>query len=199
MKITLQPNEYPKIMQRVKDAGFDTFEHQDYDMNIIGERNPNGTVDAFDDWIHVCYLEGGQWQWYAYKCTTDAGKYWLEHANTKGTAILVHNRQYKGAYKLGLHRGQYLALIQRGNEVCVWRDRDGDLEHDWGQNIECGYFGINIHRASAVSESERVNKYSAGCQVIADPEEFEHFLYVCQLQVQHLGYEKFSYTLLLGE
>lgn len=199
MKITLQPNEYPKIMQRVKDAGFDTFEHQDYDINIIGERNPNGTVNAFDDWIHVCFMEGGQWQWHAFKCTTDAGKYWLEHANTKGTAILVHNRQYKGAYMMGLHRGNYLALVQQGNEVCVWRDRNGDLNHDWGQHTECGYFGINIHRASAVSESERVNKYSAGCQVIADPEEYKTFLDLCGLQITNLGYSKFTYTLLLGE
>ena len=110
---------YPSILQRVKDAGFATFESQDYDMNIIGERNPNGTVNAFDDWIHLCFLEGGVWQWHAYKCTTDAGKYWLEHANTRGTAILAHNRQYRGAYQFGLHRGQYRALVQTGNEVCV--------------------------------------------------------------------------------
>lgn len=190
---------YPSILQRVKDAGFATFESQDYDMNIIGERNPNGEVNKFDDWIHLCFLEGGLWQWHAYKCTTDAGKYWLEHASSRGTAILAHNKQYKGAYKFGLHRGQYKALVQTGNEVCVWRDRDGDLDHDWGQNMECGYFGINIHRASAVSESERVNKYSAGCQVIADPDEYDHFLALCELQIRHLGYDKFTYTLLLGE
>jgi len=201
VRIELSENEYPAILQRVKDAGFTTFESVDYDMNIIGERNPNGETDRFDDWIHLCFKENGQWQWHAYKCTTDAGKYWLkdENRHKDGTAILVHNRQYRGAYIIGLHRGQYCALVQRGNEVSIWRDRNGDLNHDWGENMESGYFGINIHRASEERESKSVNKYSAGCQVIADPDEFDNFIGLCRLQEKHLGYKKFSYTLLLGE
>jgi len=50
---------YPSILQRVKDAGFAVFESTDYDMNIIGERNPQGEVNKFDDWIHIVFLEGG--------------------------------------------------------------------------------------------------------------------------------------------
>ena len=196
MRITLEENQYPRILQRVKDAGFVVFDSVDYDMNIIGERNPNGEADKFDDWIHLVFLERGVWQWHAYKCTTDAGKYYLKTGNT---AILIHNRQYRGAYMLGQHRGQYEALVQRGNKVCVWRDRDGDTDHDWGLNKECGYFGINIHRASSQQASQQVGKYSAGCQVIQDPDEYHHFLALCRLQVQHTGYTKFSYTLLLGE
>lgn len=196
MRIQLSENEYPAILQRVKDAGFATFESRDYDMNIVGERNPNGETNKFDDWIHLCFKENGQWQWHAYKCTTDAGKFYLQNGNT---AILVHNRQYRGAYIIGLHRGKYCALVQRGNEVCVWRDRNGDLNHDWGEHMECGYFGINIHRASAEIESQSVGRYSAGCQVIADPDEYNHFIALCRLQVQHLGYDQFTYTLLLGE
>ena len=196
MKIPLMPTAYPSILQSVKDAGFAVFESVDYDMNIIGERNPNGEPDRFDDWIHVCYLEGGSWQWHAYKCTTDAGLYYLRNGNT---AILIHDRQYRGAYMLGLHRGQYEALVQRGNEVCVWRDRNADNVHDYGQNEECGYFGINIHRASRIVASQSVDQYSAGCQVIQDPDEYEHFIALCKLQPQHTGYDKFSYTLLMGE
>ena len=196
----LTEEAYPSILQRVKDAGFVVFESNDYDMNIIGERNPNGETNKFDDWIHVLFLEDGQWQWYAFLCTTDAGKYWLkdENRNKKGTAILVHNRQYRGAYIMGKHRGQYRALVQRGNDVCIWRDRNGDNVHDYGENEECGYFGINIHRASAVRKTESVNKYSAGCQVIADPKDFDQFLSLCDLQIEHLGVDRFSYTLLMG-
>lgn len=196
MRIPLSPDAYPHILARVKQAGFTVFESVDYDMNIIGERNPNGEPDRFDDWIHICYLEGGSWQWHAYKCTTDAGLYYLRNGNT---AILIHNRQYRGAYMLGLHRGQYEALVQRGNEVCVWRDRNADNVHDYGQNEECGYFGINIHRASRIVASQSVDQYSAGCQVIQDPDEYNDFIKRCKLQPERTGYDKFSYTLLMGE
>lgn len=187
---------YPSILDRVKAKGFKVFETIDYDLNIIGERNPRGTADQFDDWIHVLFLKDQQWQWHTFRATTDAGKHYLQSGNT---AILVHDRQYRGVYMIGLHRGQYEALVQRGAEVCVWRDRNADLVHDMGENMECGYFGINIHRASAVRESESVDRYSAGCQVIANPDQFEHFMQLCKMQIEKTGFDRFTYTLLLGE
>jgi len=186
----------PKIIELARSQGFVVFDGQDWDLNIIGERNPEGQADRFDDWIHVCYKDQGVWIWHAFQCTTDAGKHWLQSRNT---AILCHNRQYRGVYMLGLHRGQYEALVQRGGEVSVWRDRNGDTVHDYGQNEESGYFGINIHRASATHESETVGKYSAGCQVIADPNEYDIFIGLCRRQVAETGYDRFSYTLLMGE
>ena len=191
----LEFDDYPKILERVKQAGFKVFESNDYDLNIIGERNPRGKVNKFDDWIHVCFTVDGVWQWYAYKCTTDAGLHYLKQGNT---AILVHDQQYRGAYLIGLHRGQYWALVQRGNTVDVWRDRNKDDVHDYGSNMERGFFGINIHRASAKGESKIVDEYSAGCQVIADPDDFAEFMTLCRLQVENLGYDQFSYTLLMG-
>ena len=42
--------ERPEILDRVKALGFATFESgADYDLNIIGERNPRGRADHFDD------------------------------------------------------------------------------------------------------------------------------------------------------
>ena len=196
MRIPLSPDAYPHILSRVKQAGFTVFESVDYDMNIIGERNPQGEADRFDDWIHVCFLEGGSWQWHAYKCTTDAGIYYLKKADT---AILIHDRQYRGAFKIGLHRGKYEALVQTGNKVCIWRDRNRDNKIDMGSDEVCGYFGINIHRANKNSVSQVVGPHSAGCQVIQDPDEYAHFIALCKLQPQHTGYDKFSYTLLMGE
>jgi len=192
----LEVNEYPEILLRVKALGFKVFEKVDYDMNIIGERNPNGKTNQFDDWIHLLFKQDGIWQWYAYPCTTDAGKHYLLKGNT---AILVHNQQYSRAYMLGLHRGNYRALVQRGNEVKVWRDRNQDLYHDYDGKWESGYFGINIHRASEFRASQSVNKYSAGCQVFSDPNDYDEFLRLCALQIQYLKYEFFTYTLLLGK
>lgn len=187
---------YPYLLNRVKALGFVVFESQDWDLNIIGERNPAGETNEFDDWIHVLYLENGEWQWHAFLCTTDPGRHWLENGNT---AILVHNRQYRGVYMLGLHRGKYEALVQRGGEVTVWRDRNKDLIHDFDVDTESGYFGINIHRANSEFKSQSVNRYSAGCQVIADPEEYSIFIELCKKQISEIGVDRFSYTLLLGE
>jgi len=192
----IETEGYPEILTRAKAIGAVIFEGQDYDMNIIGERNPEGTSNIFDDWIHVLFLKEGEWQWYVFKCTTDAGLYWL---NSHDTAILIHNRQYRGVYKFGLHRGQYRALVQRGGPVSIWRDRNRDNIHDYGGEEHSGYFGINIHRASANRDSEVVDRYSAGCQVLQSPADFEAFLSLLDLQIEHLSSDSFSYTLLLGK
>lgn len=186
---------YPSILQKVKDMGFAVFETKDYDLNIIGVRNPANTPNIFDDELHVVYKIAGMWKWRKYKITTDAGKAYLDD---DGTAILVHNRQYRGCYILGLHRGNYTALVQRGGEVAVWRDHNINSRADYGGLEHLGYFGINIHRASAHHESTKVDKWSAGCQVFADPNDFAEFIELCELQVSKTGYKKFSYTLLLG-
>jgi hypothetical protein len=192
----IEVTEYPEILERVKAIGGAVFESKDYDMNIIGERNPNGTPNVFDDWIHVLFKVDGEWNWYSWKCTTDAG---LHYLHISDTAILVHNRQYRGAYTIGLHRGQYEALVQRGNKVSIWRDRNRDGEHDYAGEEISGYFGINIHRASSRQRSEFVERYSAGCQVFASPTDYAEFLSIVKQQIEKLGYEKFSYTLLLGK
>lgn len=192
----IQSSDYPEILERVKAIGATVFESEDYDMNIIGERNPNSQPNIFDDWIHLLYKADNEWIWHVWPATTDAG---LHYLYTSDTAILVHNRQYRGAYKIGLHRGQYEALVQRGNAVAIWRDRNRDGEHDFGDVELSGYFGINIHRASANQRSEFVNRYSAGCQVFASPDHFDEFMTLIKLQVEKLGFDKFSYTLLLGK
>ena len=82
MRVYSENGERPVILARVEKLGFVTFTNKDYDLNIIGERNPNGEADQFDDWLHVLYKERGIWQWHAYQCTTDAGMYYLK--NTVG-------------------------------------------------------------------------------------------------------------------
>ena len=54
MKIQCQGT--PRIIELARAAGFVVFDGQDWDLNIIGERNPEGEADQFDDWIHVCYF-----------------------------------------------------------------------------------------------------------------------------------------------
>ena len=62
-------------------------------------------------------------------------------------------------------------------------------------SIQDGYFGINIHRSSAYKPSTYINKYSAGCQVFQDPDDFDEFMEICKKAAEVWG-NKFTYTLL---
>jgi hypothetical protein len=192
----------PIVIQRAKDLGYAVFEGDaDYDLNIIGIRSKDTTVNTFNDLMTCSYKVKGQWYTRSWRCTTDPGLYWLNNpGRVEGTAILCPG-QYRGAYKLGKHRGSYNALVQKGAKVRVYRDADRDAEHDRvDSSIVEGYFGINIHRASRKRASTRVDKWSAGCQVFADGTpggDFDEFMKLCKKQVHHHPtWTTFSYTLL---
>ncbi len=189
--------EEPAILERAEAAGHTVFRRGAYNVNIIGVRTASRVANKFDDFLHLVYKDdGGHWIDHQFSITTDAGTYYLENPmNVTGTAILVAD-QYRGAYKLGLHRGKYTALCQRGGAVKVYRDNDRDdiLDHD-PETVTEGYFGINIHRASANRESVNVEKWSAGCQVFADPKEYSIFISVCE-KARTIWGDFFSYTLL---
>ena len=80
----------------------------------------------------------------------------------------------------------------------VYRDNNRDGKYDLlEESIDEGLFGINIHRATgrAGGTSIRVDKWSAGCQVIADNDDWHQFLDICQTAREIWG-NSFSYTLL---
>jgi len=190
----------PEILRRVEDHGFVVFDSAaDHDLNIIGLRNPNRSANSFDDLLFVCFKVDGQWIEHIFKCTTDAGLYHLHNpSRVAGTAIMIHPQQCRSVYKLDLHAGKYLALCQRNGRVMVWRDSNQDSWLDWyGEEVD-GY-GINIHRASESRLVDDVNRYSAGCTVIQDPDDFDLFIECCKMQVSYNGWNTFTYTLLLGD
>ena len=200
----------PDILQRVKDHGFVVFDgERDFDLNIVGLRNPTRIAGRYDDLLFVCFKVGGQWIEHKFVCTTDAGLYYLNKPmRTLGTAILVHPQQCRSVYKLDLHRGKYLALCQRntrspsGGKVKVWRDNNKDEILDMDGTEYEGMYGINIHRASASTAREQgdlIGRYSAGCTVIADPEEFAVLIEACKMQINTNGWDTFTYTLIEGK
>lgn len=180
--------------------GYKYFTGGDYDVNIIGVRNSDthGKVtNAFDDCVTISFKEDGEWKFYCYQATTDPGSHWEKNLlNKKGVAILKPG-QYRGSHKLRLHQGKYLALGQQ-KPVKVYRDNNRDGKYDLlEENIDEGIFGINIHRATgrAGGKSVQVDKWSAGCQVIADNDDWHQFLDICQTAREKWG-NSFSYTLL---
>ena len=186
----------PPVLAHMKALGYAVFANPkyDYDLNIYGIRSKEaGTPNTFNDAIGVFYLWDGCWRNHLWSATVDPGSFWLENPmSVKGTAVLAPG-QYRGAYELGKHRGQYWSLTQVG-EVTVWRDPNRDTVPDrWGKT-ETGFFGINIHKAGKVST--QIDRWSAGCQVFQREKDFEEFMDICRKQVSLCGFKTFTYTLL---
>jgi hypothetical protein len=175
-----------------------------YNLNIIGIRNINNIPNAFDDLIIVVYKDANKKErLLQFQATTDPGLFWLQNPlNVDGTLILVPG-QYSNCYQLGIHgrsgKDPYKALEQVGSMTYV-RDADRDKILDFqlindSTKIVHGIFKTNIHRANENYESVQVDKWSAGCQVIADPVDFATLMNLCDKSAELYG-NKFTYTLI---
>lgn len=187
-----------QIIQAMQFKGYRVFDTPDgYNLNLVGIRAKSAEPDKFDDLLCVLHRKGAAWCYEAMACTTDPGLYWLRNPmNVDGTAILKPG-QYKGAFRIGLHQGKYEALVQ-ARPLTVFRDnnRDGKIDTENMQE-QTGMFGINIHHASGSGESTLVDRWSAGCQVVATPWDFAVLLAICK-GAEHRDGNSFTYTL-LGE
>jgi hypothetical protein len=192
-----------QIQIAIESKGYKWFEdnnNKGYDVNIVGIRNSKtkGRVtNAFDDKITISYKIEGEWQYHEFNCTTDPGTHWVENVlNDRGVAILKPG-QYRGSHKLRLHQGKYLALGQK-KPMSIYRDANLDGQYDLiEESVREELIGINIHRATSRSggKSTRVDKWSAGCQVIADNDDWHEFLDICQ-SAREIHGNSFSYTLI---
>ena len=114
----------------------------------------------------------------------------------KGTAILKPG-QYRGSHKIRKHQGRYEALGQQ-RPVQVYRDPNRDDKYDLlEESVDEGLFGINIHRATkyAGKKSTQVDKWSAGCQVIAANDDWTTFMKIMR-KARAVWGNSFTYTLL---
>tara|TARA_Y100001972_G_scaffold97558_1_gene120526 strand:+ start:63 stop:674 length:612 start_codon:yes stop_codon:yes gene_type:complete len=189
-----------QIETAVKAKGYKWFENGDYNLNIVGVRNgETGTevTNKFDDFLTLSYKVNGEWNYHCFDATTDPGKHWVENIMRKeGVAVLKEN-QYRGSHKIGLHQGKYEALRQQ-KPVQVYRDNDLDGDYDLlEENIQEGIFGINIHRATKWEgkKSTQIDKWSAGCQVIAANDDFRLFMEICN-KAKDAWSNSFTYTLI---
>jgi hypothetical protein len=184
-----------KIRAIIKHKGYRLYTRP-YELNIVGLRSKSTVPNRFDDEIHVFYkTHAYHWEYHVFKATTDPGTFWLRNPiQPQGTAILADG-QYEDAYELGLHKGEYLALVQR-KPVTIFRDynRDAVLDFLNGKKYT-GYFGIDIHRANKTGDTKTVDKNSAGCQVFENAEEFYFFLTLCEKHRKLYG-NSFTYSLI---
>tara|TARA_R100000908_G_scaffold39401_2_gene18262 strand:+ start:10927 stop:11532 length:606 start_codon:yes stop_codon:yes gene_type:complete len=195
MRKDITISKLAKAMNRLGYSVFET-DTKAYNLNIVGVRSSNPIVNEFNDLMCVFWKYEGNWNIYKMQMTSLPGVYWLANpSNPLGCAILKEG-QYKGVYKIDKHSGKYDALCQRLGNVTVYRDDNRDRNYDEISGTEdTGMFGINIHKAHADYELETVDKWSAGCQVIQDPDEYEIHMDVVKKSAEIWG-NKFTYTLI---
>ena len=156
-------------------------------FHIVGIRSDANNPDKFDDLIGLVEKDNLVW----FSGTTNPGTHWLKNLlNPKGAALLKPN-QYLNTYQLGLHQGKYTALCQR-KPVTVYRDGNKNGIAEATAVTDTGLFGINIHRANPNVVSTIIDKWSAGCQVLNDPIDFNFLIKRCK----ESGLKEFTYTLL---
>lgn len=149
MKLTV-PTKRPQItkdelLEMIREAHpdfeippFFTCGIRGYYEDTMGEPGKNDR-GIFDDAIFIV----GKEEFHAFNGNTDPSVYKLAIASLKPGVWPV--------YKFDMHKGQYLALCQRGGNVTVVRDGKGE---------DTGMFGINQHRGGHWGTS------SLGCQTV---------------------------------
>lgn len=178
--------------------GYTFFTKGEYNLNIIGVRHKGSKItNHFDDCLVVIYNTGNEKNVRrVFTCTTLPGKKAMEHPlQVKGTAILKPG-QYRGAYKIGYHKGKYKALCQ-AKPLPVYRDGNKDDNFDLNPlSIDKGIFGINIHKAG--DNSTLVDGWSYGCQVLSKSLDFNALMRLVERSASIYG-NSFTYTLINEE
>lgn len=168
------------------------------DINILGIRDDTlQEKDSFNDMLAICDNNIVR----IYQATTDPGSWFTKNpltaAGMTGCAHLCEGF-HKGAWMVGKHavgtNFEHEALVQIGNIVKIWRDKDSDYEQDNTDPCQSGYFGINIHRAGKDNPTE-IGRYSAGCQVIRNYDDFQEFMSIIK-SVNNWKEKTYSYLLL---
>lgn len=116
---------------------------------------------------------------------TDPSRYRKGHGtdeNTKGMASLVPG---VWTYTRGMHRGKYMALVQKVEPVTVKRDGEPDY-------LDTGWHGINIHRGGLNTTS------SLGCQTLHPAQWDEFYGLVSSLMVAY-DMKTIEYVLVEGQ
>ena len=189
-----------QIEETMKQKEYKYFTRGEYNLNVIGIRNSSTgfkVTNRFDDLMTLSYKENVIWKFHTFDCTTDPGTHWVENIMRKEGVAVLKPGQYRHSHKIRKHQGRYEALGQQ-NPMTVYRDSNRDNNYDLDDNnTQTGLFGINIHRATkyAGKKSSQVDKWSAGCQVIASNDDWRLFMKICR-KARDTWNNNFTYTLL---
>lgn len=192
---TFQPPEWRDYISIAESKGYKVYKdcRKGYNLNIVGWRNKNKSVDKFNDALSIYWAaDTDKWFSFSWPITTLPGlKYLLNPLNIKGTAILAPG-QYKDTYQLGIFKGYY--ALKQIRPVKVYRDKNRSLSIELDSDtLEEGNFGIHIHRAGLWNSF--IGGSSAGCQVFQKGSHYDHFIDFCRASAKSWG-NNFTYTLI---
>ena len=206
-----------KIIDIVKSGGGTVYEQPGY-INFCGVRNYI-CDNTFNDILFIYWKDGDTFK----GCqttgfTTKPGKTkvlgllrngQLDPDRHEDGVAIVKEGWHQDVWEIGSHRGEYDALVQRGN-ISITRDATqykytpvlvDILTYELtyvlritGNTIEGSNFGINLHRSKENGKSTLVDGWSAGCQVFASSSEFDEMMNMAR-NAKTAGQEKFSYFL----
>ena len=177
------PPDVPTIRRMVLDRGHRWFSNgkRAYNLNIVGVRVPDPMWDTFSDWLMTVWPvvdaageKATDYSHFLTRFTTLPGEYYMVNRllNDRGCAILKGG-QYRGAYQIRKHRGQYDALCQDLAPVEYYRDKNRDKNWDLDPaTVTSGRIGLNIHDSPDDAVTKRIGRWSAACQVVAGDKEF---------------------------
>jgi hypothetical protein len=185
----------PRLVEAYRRKGYQLLEGIGR-LNLVGIRSDAWSTNTFDDLVgYLTQDDHGAWISRLFAATTDPGQHYLKTpTRVEGTAILVHG-QYLNSHSIGRHKGQYEALVQV-RPMRFWRDRDKDEEFDFDPDtVEESIIGCNIHRAGKDQTSTLIDRWSAACQVLASPSDFDKLMRASHRHVSLRWGGSFNYTL----
>lgn len=191
-------NVYEICRRNYEKLGYTFFEGDNFDLNILGVRNVDRTVNRWNDALIICYKDDKKVKSSLVVLgTVDPGlTYNLRPLNPSGTGY-VKPGQYPGLWKLGLHHGKIPALVQNA-PVTVWRDTQPDADHDEDKGFyESGMFAINFHPPYTDGLAV-IGAASAACWVTKETEDYAEVLHLAQQQSHYHG-STFTGTLFDGK
>lgn len=151
------------ISELLNERGYRVFSNDklNYNLNIVAIRNGREITNRFSDNLYVFWRYKGEWTLLHFPITTKPGESYFNNKYIKKLGGVAQLKEGRYKYHLGKHKGLYDALIPLTPSVIERLDINKKVVGTF-----TGYFGINIHRASELGNSKKVNLWSAGCQVI---------------------------------
>ncbi len=186
-----------EVIKAINRKGYILFEqtNKPYNLNFFAIRDMGG---QWNDQFGLMWKYKTGWAFVPWMGTTDPGAYYLKDPlNVKGTAILPEG-QHRGLYGTGKHRGRYKCL-KPVRKVGVYRIPKGftyaDIDKLSDLPLDIGWHGTNYHHAHDKVEVAKIGKYSAGCQVAHNIDEYGESLTLIDKGFKHWG-NTITYTIL---
>lgn len=167
-----------------------------FDMNLGAIRTKDNRSGKFNDWLFMFHHKSdGTPTGIIRKGTTDAGLFYRHNPiHPKGTAIIQHGKQYRGAFtymQVGGHRGQ--EAFRQTECLDYWRDPNRDSYLDFINPESNKIYNTNGHDMGDIGND--VGKWSAGCWG-STRSIMDQFYKMARQQIKRGYGDRFTFTLL---